>query len=148
MTPSFKVVVRVCLPRSTVSERDAPTARSTFSWRVSEFTGRCLVKSSKSTLKSALKCRMAQERLRKLTAKVVCGELSVCRVVWPYPLAVVLLHVEVVCGEHALLHAPTVPGDPTLDGLVSGGRAQRKLLQVLHRDGRRRLGKGIRRSGA
>lgn len=48
------------------------------------------------------------------------------------PLAILLLHVEVVSWVHALLHASPVPGDPTLDRHISGGWTQSKLFKILH----------------
>ena len=59
-----------------------------------------------------------------------------------YPLAVLLLQVQVVGGVHALLHAPPVPGDAALQGLVSGGRVQGEPQQVLQGDGRGALEAG------
>ena len=52
-----------------------------------------------------------------------------------YPLAVLLLQVQVVGGVHALLHPPPVPGDAALQGLVPGGRVQGEPQQVLQGDG-------------
>lgn len=48
------------------------------------------------------------------------------------PLAILLLHMEVVSWVNALLHAAPVPGDTALDRHVFGGRTQGKLLKILH----------------
>lgn len=45
-----------------------------------------------------------------------------------YPLAVLLLQVEIVGWVNAFLHASPVPRHPALDGHISGSRTQSKLL--------------------
>lgn len=79
-----------------------------------------------------LHSNMTEHKTGSFELKSMCTKFGLKLSRRTNPVAILLLHVEVVRGVHSLLHASPVPGDPALDGDIPGGRTQRKLLQILH----------------